>query len=274
MDKVFASFQTQIENRNPFYRHNVVGYNTFYDSTVRSGLSVSFNQRPSENKILKSISIEGTSNSTPLGVLVANNSTVAGQAKQSDVIAFDDHGGIMYGVIQGLNRNSTANINLVGRIVVNESFSVEGNAVNGTFIYHDGGQGYVLDGGKYVLGVNLESGPEIVSNTIDPVDLSGTFQDVPDLIVFGGDNTLTINSLSIGLSAQLPDQTNIYVYAVTPTVVNGDMLRGQYADAVFSFGSTDWEVFAVNLEYEPTTYDHSKAASMPSRRRGSRRRRR
>ena len=274
MDKVFASFQTEIENRNPFYRHNAGGYNTFYGSPAGSGFAVSFNQRPSENKILKSISVEGASNSTPDAIVVANNSTVAGQAKQSDVIAFDDHGGIMYGVIQGLNRNSTANINLVGRIVVNDSFSVEGDAVNGTFIYHDGGQSHVLNDIPYVLGVNLESGPEIVSNTIDSVDLSGTFEQVPDNIVFGGDNTLTINGLSAGLAAQLPDQTNIYVYAVTPTVVNGDMLRGQYADAVFTFGNQNWEVFAVNLEYEPTTYDHSRAAAMPSRRGRSRRRRR
>ena len=180
----------------------------------------------------------------------------------------------MYGVIHGLNRNSTANINLIGRIVVNDSFSVEGDAVNGTFIYHDGGQSHVLNDIPYVLGVNLESGPVIVSNTINPVDLSGTFAEVPNNIVFGGDNTLTINGLSGGLAAQLPDQTNIYVYAVTPTVVNGDMLRGQYADAVFTFGNQNWEVFAVNLEYEPTTYDHSRAAAMPSRRGRSRRRRR
>jgi len=289
MDKVFASFQTVIGTR-PFWRHNTGAFNDFYDSVVGSQFSVSFNQKPSENKILKSISVEGTSNSTPLGVLVANNSTVAGQAKQSNVMAFDDHGGIMYGVIEGLARNSTANINYVGSLRGNiiggfEQINVIPNddqasvTVSGRFTYHDGGQSYVTDLSKYLIRISVTDNDvttnPLVSNSLEDQTntLTGDFGDVLDNIQFDG-GSFIINTADVDYAAVLSGQSSIQLFAITPTNMNGDMLRGQYADAVFSFGSADWEVFAVNLEYEPTTYDHSKAAAMPSRRRGSRRRRR
>ena len=290
MDKVFASFQTVI-GTSPFWRHNTGAFNNFYGTVVGSQFSVSFNQKPSENKILKSISVEGTSNSNPNAIVVANNSTVAGQAKQSDVIAFDDHGGIMYGVIEGLARNSTANINYVGSLrgsIINgvEQIQLISDADAGTlnffgrFTYHDGGQSYVTDLSKYLIRISVTDDGGVITNPLvsnsldDQTDtLTGDFGDVLDNIQFDG-GSLIIDTSDIDYAVVLSALSSIQLFAITPTNMNGDMLRGQYADAVFSFGSADWEVFAVNLEYEPTTYDHSKAAAMPSRRRGSRRRRR
>jgi hypothetical protein len=38
---------------------------------------------------------------------------------------------------------------------------------------------------------------------------------------------------------------------------NGDSPKGQYADAVVSLGSDDFEVYALNVEYSPTNLDHN-----------------
>ena len=44
---------------------------------------------------------------------------------------------------------------------------------------------------------------------------------------------------------------------MTPPSVNGDSPKGQYADAVVNLGSNDFELFALNVEFETTDYSHS-----------------
>ncbi len=48
-----------------------------------------------------------------------------------------------------------------------------------------------------------------------------------------------------------------YIFAMTPPSVNGDSPKGQYADAVVNLGSNDFELFALNVEFETTDYSHS-----------------
>ena len=50
----------------------------------------------------------------------------------------------------------------------------------------------------------------------------------------------------------------IIVYAVTPTNLNGEAARGNYADVSLTFPGANFELDIVNLDYEPTQLDHSR----------------
>ena len=45
---------------------------------------------------------------------------------------------------------------------------------------------------------------------------------------------------------------------VTPQEINGAPPRGQYAQADIALGSAPYELFSLNVNYEPTDLDHSK----------------
>ena len=53
------------------------------------------------------------------------------------------------------------------------------------------------------------------------------------------------------------DNNLITLYAITPSSTSGDDPKGQYADAVVTLGVENFELYALNLEYEPTQYDHN-----------------
>lgn len=48
-----------------------------------------------------------------------------------------------------------------------------------------------------------------------------------------------------------------YLYAISPSSENGASPKGQYADAVVNLGSDNFELFALNVEFETTDYSHS-----------------
>lgn len=55
-------------------------------------------------------------------------------------------------------------------------------------------------------------------------------------------------------------ENNYVLCALTPAETSGDDPKGQYVDAAVTLGSDSFEVYALNIEYEPTQYDHSVAA--------------
>lgn len=298
INKTLLSFRLTIgaAQRDPAWRHNIGPITSFYGTAGGSGFAVSFNQKPSSNKILKSISIEGTNNVNPASVVIANNSTTANQAKESPVIAYDDKGGILYGQIQGQNTNTNGNVKYMGALYPADINATVDNVpaapgfitlfIEAPFIWADGGGSNIVGGGKYVFG--LPTGPNtglLVTNSLDDVSntLTQNFGAVPGDVVFNSyfqDTGLARFQVSgpeggiTEIAAAMLAQPYVSVYSVTPNNAYGDMLKGQYADALFTCSANDWEIMSVNLEYEETTYDHSKAASMPSTSRGKRRRRR
>jgi hypothetical protein len=48
------------------------------------------------------------------------------------------------------------------------------------------------------------------------------------------------------------------LYEITPQEINGAPPRGQYAQADIVLGSQPYELYAINVNYEPTDLDHSK----------------
>ena len=51
---------------------------------------------------------------------------------------------------------------------------------------------------------------------------------------------------------------SLYLIENSDVAINGDDPKGQYADMLISFGSEDFEVFALNAEYEAYDLDHRK----------------
>lgn len=51
---------------------------------------------------------------------------------------------------------------------------------------------------------------------------------------------------------------DLIVYAVTPTSLNGEASRGNYADVSLTFPGSNFELDIINLDYEPTQLDHSR----------------
>lgn len=293
MDKVFASFNTLFQNtgnRNPIWRHNIGPITSFYGDVAGAGMAVSFNEAPSQNKILKSISIEGTNNMGAGGIVLANNSTGADQAKESPAIAFQDRGGIMYGQIQGQNTNSNSNVRFMGTLLIGAPDAVVANIggqvlIEAPFQWADGGLSNVTggaDGGTtYVMDIN----GQLTTTTLNDVaeQMTQTYAAVPQGFQFNGYDTdtglaqfsvTTGNLNAVVIQANILAQGTINIYTVTPNDRYGDNLRGQYADAIITFGAQNWEMFALNLEYEPTNYDHRKSSALPSAGRAKRRRRR
>ena len=81
-----------------------------------SGIAVTFNNTPSQNKVYKAFSLESTNNVNGLTAFTVNNSTVEGQIKNVEAGPLREAGGIMYGHIGQEVRALGANINYHGRI--------------------------------------------------------------------------------------------------------------------------------------------------------------
>jgi len=52
--------------------------------------------------------------------------------------------------------------------------------------------------------------------------------------------------------------SNAQLFAFISPEVGGDDLRGQTAELLLDLGQEDFELFAVNLNYEPLNADHTK----------------
>ncbi len=97
-----------------------------------------------------------------------------------------------------------------------------------------------------------------------PADLNNDGQvTITDLLEFltdfGGGATPNIGAALavLNTTASSPTDQPITVYAVTPGSIDGESARGNYADMSLSLQG-DFELDVVNLEYEPTTLDHSR----------------
>jgi len=279
INRVFTSFRNEditLGERNPIYVHNRGVNCNYYGVPGISGFSVSFNNNVSQNKILKSLSLEATNNVGTDAVVIANNSTVPNQSKTSPALYFDDKGGIMYGSIEGQNTNSNANIKIVGTLYdISDTQSQGGNvySFDAAFRWADGGNSQMssnVTARRLLFNVD-----QVIygSSVSVPVDITQNYGNIPNVITFNynritGRAEFTITgSESLSVHAILQNAGEANLFSASNTTVNGDMLRGQYADAVFVLGNDDYELYAVNLEYEPTQYDHSQQTSMPSSRR-------
>lgn len=234
----------------------------YYNQVGGSGVSVSFNDRVSSNKIYKSISLEGTSNiqdeSFNTFVVNADNNP----AKQFSMGRIKDRGGILYGHI-GLSNTllDGSNVKVIGSADVSsleEGFldaivfesgdynfrqKTESVTNNSKFLFFSNNSFYNLD----FQNVSLSEGSSFAEVSADVASLSSSADGSVSFEKVGGFNMLSN-----------PGLQTVNVIEITPQEINGAPPRGQYAQADIVLGSQPYELYSINVNYEPTDLDHSK----------------
>lgn len=272
LDRIFFSFGVTFGNQ-PIWRHDsdAVPYTSFYGNVDGSAIALSFKENVSSNKIYKAFSLESTNNVNGLSILTVNNSTVADQTQNLTATVLEERGGIMYGDVGIDQRLTGANVKMVGR--VRGATPLDGALVL-DIDFVDGGQSYNLSANnntKFFFGTQAidADGETTVTyfqvNITTPIDLPATHAALPNTLLAG---TLLVDDIPVDLVGtntvvlapvagfELPETGDTYLYSVSPGEENGEAARGQSVDAVITLGSNPYELYAVNLEYEETNYDH------------------
>ena len=118
VDRCFVSFNKFFRN-NAVWKHNEESVNrtSFYGDVGGSGIAVTFNENPSQNKLYRAFSLESTNNVSGVTLFDVNNSSTADQVKRVEAGSLQERGGIMYGHIGRETVALGANTNVVGRIL-------------------------------------------------------------------------------------------------------------------------------------------------------------
>jgi hypothetical protein len=102
---------------------------------------------------------------------------------------------------------------------------------------------------------NTNTNPKLGNNIL----VARVTGDVVDVNQLGTDNNLSASTiLSIGINNYLAAGNRLFIYKITDDRIDGSDPMGQYADVTLNLGSQDFELFAVNAEYNTTSLDHSK----------------
>ena len=101
---------------------------------------------------------------------------------------------------------------------------------------------------------------DVVDAATSQLDLNNDGEiGVGDLLLFlpvFGEQTNNIAAYLAGINAAAFNSP-ITLYAVTPGAIDGEAARGNYADVTVNLNG-NFELDVVNLDYEPTTLDHSR----------------
>lgn len=267
----------------PVWKHNSntaprTAYYMADDGTpIGSGISVSFNKNVSQNKIYKSFSIEGSNNIVGANSFVVNSDS--GYEKTSSVGPIKDKGGILYGHI-GLSPVTLdgSNIAILGEItsdVIADAeetvayFYMKGQDLSSTGVatkfffmqkqlFYDSVTGAPLDISAGITSTSLlgSSGSIRPSAETDPAyfsEISGGRE-----VKFTAVDKDNREAFKTSVNLLRADGAPIFVYQITLEAINGAPPRGQYAQLNVGLGSEPYELYALNLNYEPTDLDHSK----------------
>jgi hypothetical protein len=189
---------------------------TFYDATYTSGLSVTFNENPSVNKVYKAFSLESTNNVVGTNSFLVNNSSSPSQLKTGTAGPLQEKGGIMYGHIGQSETPNGTSINLVGRITRVDNDEAADVAVESSIatqpyriVFSEGGKSNLSNDGisntKFFI-YNNDPASDVqyfTVNSTSPVDISLGYAGLP--------SDLTLSSASNLFSNTAPGLINLRV---------------------------------------------------------------
>ena len=258
----------------------------FYGVASGSGMSVSFNDKVSSNKIYKSFSIEGTNNisGSALNTFIVNSDN--NPNKQFSIGPVKDKGGILYGHI-GLSNTllDGSNIEAIGTLSANSisnllaygtgpmiAFEASKASLKRSFSAVQGKSKYILmDGAGNFYSINGAPISQGLSQDLTYSDPAlGEPLHLNKFVNFVGNSVIqfaVIDSPFNGIfytggnylfSSVLPVTVPTTLLEITPQNINGAPPRGQYAQAEIFLGTEPYEIFSLNVNYEPTDLDHSK----------------
>ena len=251
----------------------------FYGEQYGTGISVAFNSMPSVNKIYKSFSLEGTRNiaDSALNYFIVNSDNTPD--KSFDFGAVKDKGGILYGHIgQSQSMLHGGNLELVGVIESAQALPFIAGSTLGTIgLEMTTTENDLLPShadSLYIIGTVADNSISFdgflgsISAQINS-SFNGVFDD-SDLPRIGRNNdnfSVFTNQANqylkvIELASQPTDEQLEFLagkllFEFNPLPVFGDEPRGQYAEAIISLGSAPYELYALNVDFEPTDLDHN-----------------
>lgn len=252
------------------YLHDVKGaaINNFYGVQYHSSLKASFNKDLSANKIYKSLSLEGTENlKGGASKFLANNSSQKSQARDAAVGKLSEKGGILYANLGRNPKTTGSNLKLAGVITGAEQIFTGANTEETKY-------GFAYDLSLYLLKIDFINGFNLSSNLFDvhignestsafhqPNSESNSELNakLPNGLIVQS-SLDSVGTLISTLNTQAVAGTLNFVYVRTPNSVNGGDPKGQYADIELEFGTygtEDFELDILNLNYERTSLDHS-----------------
>ena len=249
---------------------------------IGSGISVSFNKNVSQNKIYKTLSLEGSNNISGANSFVVNQDS--GRPKVSSVGPIKDKGGILYGHI-GLSPTTFdgSNISLIGEITSEALldpntednryvyFYMKGSGlststtINTLFFgvgesFYDTASGGALTIGSSTISSTMNGAKAAQvkpSSDVDPT-LFSSITGGREVKLTAATNAEAISFVSALGAVQSATGGRVFLYEMTTEAINGAPPRGQYAQLNVALGSAPYELYALNLNYEPTDLDHSK----------------
>lgn len=238
---------------------NATTNNSFYGcDSVSSGVALSFNASPSSNKIFKSFSVESPNISKIDGFNTFYTNSVLGQGgfnigSSIAINRLNQKGGILYGGVDGggtITNSQVLPLGVVESVVPYEDISSLGGAANN----HSAGTGYYKISGP----------PSRWAGSISTVCKSEDVADVkagpanPDADVGKiGENQFLCYFYKGGYFVR---EGNFEVgdeLCIVYTTNQRSQARGQFADVSVLFGSSNFEVHALNVDFEPTSLDHN-----------------
>jgi len=246
--------------------------NSWYESVQQpSTIGVSFNDNASNNKIFKTVSIEGGNINNQGGAVNLFFANSDNRVQKSSIIGpVTERGGIYYGTVGTTVVNSQSNVEVLGvvesyeqvdqnlLIRFNGSDSSSVSARSRFFLIDTSQEPYAafrfLAGNWFVSTASnvMQTAYDSLPNNFSPIQ-SGDFSYQNGILVAGP----TAFNMAV-FNARI-ENGEIYIAHMTPSYVNGDQLRGQYAEAIFSIpANPSFEIYGFNLNYEPTDLDHSK----------------
>lgn len=291
IDKKFFSCRDTVKAADDViaWEHNKnSSNNNFYGTQHDSIIHVSFNDNQSQTKIYKTFSVEGTENLagslntfTTSEFLQPDSGTMV-----TEVGNLSNKGGILFGHM-GRDQRLKANVNLkhIGSFLapsimgdVVDTITSQLYIIKGTFgstVVSSNSPTYVLfsfesdpnslisiglqgEVNNVALGssyFSINSGITVALNQ-DVENTYGTSTTDEGLVIRSG--TSQMNRLAELCASPLNLGKTCNVFVATDPTINGDFLRGQYAEAAINLGNGNFELYALNVNYEPTDLDHSK----------------
>ena len=249
--KMFVSAQTVINDKALFWKHDETAptNNSFYGREPSpSIIAVTFNEDPSTMKIYKALALETSdrrSLASGVNTFRVNPGTGNTISKSVSVGAMSEKGGVLYGHMPGISNISMSDFEYIGVCVDDAKLVEEDESILDDFPeirpFYDNGADL-----KYVELGNINGSAATMPSSQITLNPRG---------IIAGDNVavsqyfLYDNFLFFLGGVGFSRNKSVFIY--NPTGVNSDQPRGFYAEAEFVLGSGDFELFAINLDYEP-----------------------
>jgi len=307
IDKKFFSSNKLTGGNSPIaWQHNKGSINSFYNNIYPSTVAVSFAGNPSQNKLYKSMSIEGNGrfDNSVNAFTTSDFISASGERQYINAGVARNYGGNYYGHIGNDPRiKPTADLKYLGMIglsgsigagdpiqavgdqlqlfklpIIGSAISVGQSDINPTKLLFKANNvptniasdfGYneelmFINGANFSFIDSDTSYQQVATNIhiataqdLATINKTTAFQQDGIIVKIGTDDSLYTLLTFINQLGYLQNG-GISVFGLVDPKHSGDMMRGQFAEAHFTFTAEPFELFSLNLNYEPTDLDHSK----------------